>query len=85
MLLFGSAVLFVRGKTAYSFLELLGACCLVLVVVAHICEGLDVLPWMNWGLEHSAGHYVDLSGAVFGFTLFPVGYLLRALRTARKN
>jgi hypothetical protein len=26
---------------------------------------------MRWGLEHSIGHYLDLSGAVLGLTLFP--------------
>ena len=34
---------------------------------------------MHWGLEHSAGHYVDLVGAVLGLTLFPAGYFLHAL------
>jgi hypothetical protein len=36
-----------------------------------------LLGWV--GLEHSAGHYLDLSAAVLGFTLFPLGYLLHAL------
>ena len=31
------------------------------------------------GLEHSAGHYLDLWSAVLGLTLFPVGYLFHAL------
>ena len=38
-----------------------------------------LFPGMHWGLEHSAGHYVDLAAAVLGLALFPVGYLLQAL------
>lgn len=79
MLLLGSAVIFLRGKSAGSLLQLLGAACLMLVVLAHVCEALHLLPWMQWGLEQSAGHYLDLWSAVFGLTLFPTGYLLHAL------
>ena len=48
----GSVVLFRRGKTVSSFLQVLGATCLVVVVLTHVCEGLHLLPWMHWGLEH---------------------------------
>jgi len=81
MLFAGSAVLFSRGKTVCSFLQLLGAGCLVMVVLAHVSETLRLFPWMHWGLEHSAGHYLDLGSAVLGLTLFPIGYLFHALRT----
>ena len=56
MLFAGSAVLFFRGKTVCSFLQLLGAGCLVVVVLTHVSETLSLFPWMHWGLEHSAGH-----------------------------
>jgi len=79
MLLSGSVVLFLRGKTVSSFLQLLGAGCLVAVVLTHVCEALRLFPWMHWGLEHSVGHYLDLWSAVVALTLFPVGYLLYAL------
>jgi Ca2+/Na+ antiporter len=81
MLFAGSAVLFSRGKTVCSFLQLLGAGCLVMVVLTHVSETLHLFPWMHWGLEHSAGHYLDLGSAVLGLTLFPIGYLLHALRS----
>jgi len=81
MLFAGSAVLFFRGKTVWSFLQLLGAACLVVVVLAHVSEALSLFPWMHWGLEHSAGHYLDLGSAVLGLTFFPVGYLFHALRS----
>jgi hypothetical protein len=79
MLFSGSLVLILRGKAASSFLQLLGAGCLVLVVLTHVFEALHLFPWMHWGLEHSAGHYLDFSSAVLGLTLFPIGYLLHAL------
>lgn len=78
MLFYGSVVLLLRRRMPYSLLQFVGACGIALVVLAHICEGLHLLPWMKWGLEHSAGHYVDLSGAILAFTLFPLGYLLDA-------
>jgi hypothetical protein len=67
----------------FLFLQILGAGCLVVVVLTHICEALHLFPWMDWGLEDSVGHYVDLSSAVLGLTLFPVGYLLHALTGQR--
>jgi hypothetical protein len=79
MLLFGAGLWFLRGKTMYSVLQLVGAGCLVVVVLAHVSEGLHLFPWMHWGLKHSAGHYLDLSSAVLGLTLFPSGYLLHSL------
>jgi hypothetical protein len=53
----------------------------VIVALAHVFEALHLFPWMHWGLEASPGHYLDLSGAVLGLTLFPIGYLLHALAT----
>jgi len=79
MLFFGSIVLFTRRKATCSLLQLLGAGCLVAVVLAHICEALRLFPWMHWGLEHSVGHYLDFWGAALGLTLFPAGFLFDAL------
>jgi hypothetical protein len=78
-LLVGSAVLFIRARTPYSLLQLIGAGCLVLVVLTHVAEALHLFPSMGWGGEHSVGHYVDLASALFGATLFPTGYLLGAV------
>ena|ERR687885_434228 len=77
LLCFWSAVLFFRGKTLCAFLQLLGAACLVVVVLTHIFEALHLFPWMQWGSPQSAGHYLDFLSAVLGFTLFPLGYLCR--------
>ena len=75
----GSVLLFFRGKTVGSSLQLLGAGCLVVVVLTHLCEALHLFPWMHWGVGHSVGHYIDFWGAVLGVTLFPLGYLFHAL------
>jgi hypothetical protein len=83
MLLFGSVVLFFRGKTVSSVLQLLGAGCLVVVVLAHICEALHLFPSMHWGSEHSVGHYLDLWSAGLGLTLFPLGYFFDAFSHPR--
>jgi hypothetical protein len=79
MLFSGSIVLFFRGKTVWSLLQLLGAGCLLVVVLTHVSEALHLFPWMQWGLEHSMGHYLDFWTAVLGLTLFPIGYLLYAV------
>lgn len=78
LLFLGSVVVFLRGRSVRSLLQLLGSGCLVLVVLTHVCEGLQVLRWMHWGLQDSAGHYLDMSSAVLGLTLFPIGYVLSA-------
>ena len=79
MLFSGSIVLFLKGKTLWSLLQLLGAGCLVVVALIHVSEALRLFPWMHWGLEDSAGHYLDLWSAILGLTLFPVGYFFHAL------
>ncbi len=71
-----SLILFARSKNTGSFLQLMGAGCFVLVVLIHVCEGLGLLPWMQWGRPHSMGHYLDLVSAVLAVTLSPIGYWL---------
>jgi hypothetical protein len=46
MLVSGATLLFVRGKSIASLLQLLGAGLLLLVVLAHLCEALDLFPAM---------------------------------------
>jgi len=79
LLLIGSVIMWLRGKTLFQFMQLFGAGCLVVVVLTHLCEALRLFPTMHWGRQHSAGHYVDLAAAVLGVGLFPLGYLLQAL------
>jgi hypothetical protein len=75
----GSVVLFRRRNTVWSFLQLVGAGCLVVVGLCHVCEALHLYPWMHWGLKHGIGHYLDFWSCVVGLTLFPAGYLFHAL------
>jgi hypothetical protein len=75
----GSVVLFCRGKSVWSLLQLVGTGCLVVVVICHVSEGLHLFPRMHWGLKHGVGHYLDFWSAVLGLTLFPLGYLFYAL------
>src|SRR5438477_7762669 len=66
MLLAGSIVLFRSRRTVGSFLQLLGAGCLIVVAPTHVFEALHLFLWMHWGLEHSVGHYIDFWSAVLG-------------------
>src|SRR2546430_6013526 len=70
-----SLVSFVHGKAVGSLLQLLGAGCLVVVVLTHGCKALHLFPFMRWGSPHSLGHDLDLWSAVLGLTLCPLGYL----------
>jgi hypothetical protein len=51
----------------------------MVVMLTHIAEVFQLLPWMHWGSEHSLGHYLDFGSAVLGLTSFPLGYLIHAL------
>jgi hypothetical protein len=75
----GSVVSFLRHSKTSSLLQLVGAGCLLVMVVTHIFEALDLLRFMGWGRERTLGHYVDLLSAGLGLTLFPAGHLLQAV------
>jgi len=68
---------FARRRNVWAAVQLTGAAGLAVVVVAHVCEALHLLPWFGWGQDHSVGHYIDLSSAILGLTLLPVGYVFR--------
>jgi hypothetical protein len=75
----GSVFLYSKAKSLPSLAQLIGAACLLFVVLTHVCEALNLFPAVGWGLERSVGHYLNFWSAILGFTLFPVGYLLHAL------
>lgn len=77
----GIARWFLAGKEGVLNPATRGWGCVVVVVLTHLFEALQVLPWMRWGEQHSVGHYVDLSSAILALTLFPIGYWLQALKT----
>jgi hypothetical protein len=69
-LLLGFSILRVaRARTRSAWLQLLGAGCLLIVVLTHVAEALHILPSMGWGEPHSVGHYTDLVSALLGVTL----------------
>ena len=78
-LLLLSVSLFSKRRSTPALLQFLGAGCLVVVPLAHICEAFGLFPWMGWGLPYSVGHYLDLVSASLGLTLFPIGCLWRTL------
>ena len=71
------------GASVGEYLTLLGAGCVIVVILTHVCERFHLLPWMGWGLEHSAGHYLDLYAAVLAIGSLPAGLLLWA--TAKRR
>src|SRR5262249_52108123 len=64
-----------RKVTIWRLLQLIGAGCLVVVVLTHVAETFKLFPIMGWGLPTSPGHYLDLISAVLGCTLLPLGFL----------
>jgi hypothetical protein len=79
LLFVGAVILCSRKRSLSSWLQLIGSAGLIMVVVTHFAEAFDLIPWMHWGAEGSAGHYLDLGSALMGLTLFPIGYLAHAL------
>ena len=75
----GSFLLLGRHRSAATLVLAVGAVSVLVVILAHVCEALHLMPWMQWGMEHSAGHYVDLVCAALGLTLFPLGYFAHAI------
>lgn len=58
MLLSGSLVLFLKERTTFSLLPLLGAGCLVLVILAHVSEAVHLFSWTGWGRERTGNRKV---------------------------
>jgi uncharacterized membrane protein len=70
-----SAIAVARERTWWSFLQLLGACLLTAVVLAHVAETFELFPSMGWGRSDTMGHYIDLVSALSGSILLPTGYI----------
>lgn len=85
ILLAWSVDLFFKRRTLGSALQLLGTACLLVVGLTHVAEALHLFLFMNWGNERSAGHYLDLSSAILGVTLSPLGFLLRVRANRRQG
>lgn len=56
----------------------LGGClCLVVVVLTHAAERLNIFPSMGWGQPNSPGHYLDLISAISGVALLLAAVISR--------
>lgn len=86
-LLAWSVAAFARNRARALLLQIGGACCLLVVVAAHVFEARQMFGFMGWGEPHSAGHYVDLSAAILGLTLIAAACMaqLRASRSGRRS
>ncbi len=80
LLLLGSVVALVAGRTTARLFWLFGSLCLTVVVVAHVAEAMRWLPSMGWGRPDSVGHYIDLTAAISG-----VCFLMTALALTRRR
>jgi formate hydrogenlyase subunit 3/multisubunit Na+/H+ antiporter MnhD subunit len=63
-----------RSETVWRLFLLAGVACLIIVGLTHIAETFRIFPSMGWGLRNSAGHYLDLVSAIFGFTFLVLGF-----------
>src|SRR5215475_8612504 len=82
VLLIRTASFICHQPNAARVLQLCGSACLMIVVLTHIAEGLQVLSFMGWGEINSVGHYLDLSSLALGVMLLSVGYLMASRRAS---
>jgi hypothetical protein len=75
-----SGTVFAERRSLLAFLLLAGSGCLMIMVLTHVCEALDLFPSMRFGEADSAGHYLDLTSAVLGVALLLAGLILRRVR-----
>ena len=66
---------FVRTGAIASLLELIGAAGWAMLGITHLCEALYIFPTMQWGVEGSPGHYLNLTSFAVGL-LLPLGFVL---------
>jgi hypothetical protein len=81
--LVASAIAVAKERTWWSLLQLLGACLLAIVVLAHVAETFGLFASMGWGRFDTMGHYIDLVSALCGSILLPAGYIGRRVRAKR--
>jgi hypothetical protein len=67
--------------TAARRLVLAGFSCLLVMVLTHVAESLQLFPGMGWGLPNSPGHYLDLFSAVGGVALLVTAGVLWLLHS----
>jgi len=74
ILLARSIVLVSRTRSRAAVFQLVGACFLGVVVLAHFAEGLPVFPGLGWGRPNSVGHDIDFVSFAAG-----IGFLIASM------
>lgn len=77
-----ATILFVwsmMGKTkgSWHYIQVIGAALLMVVGLVHVFEATHTFTFMHWGSPHSVGHYIDLTSATFGISLFIIASAYR--------
>jgi hypothetical protein len=70
----------VSAPTVTNVLSVLGAGSLLVMVLTHIAEALNLFPVMGWGQRHSLGHYLDLASVYAGIAFLVAAALCPLLR-----
>src|SRR5258708_4832592 len=81
----GWAVMLARVRTGWRLVQVLGSCCLLIVVATRFAERFDWFAGLGWGRPDSFGHYLDLCSAILGLIFLPLGYALARRRKSRRG
>jgi hypothetical protein len=68
------------APTVTNVFTLLGATSLLVMVLTHVAEALNLFPTMGWGQRHSVGHYLDLVSVYAGIAFLVAASLCPLLR-----
>lgn len=71
---------FINAPSVAGALPVLGAGSLLVMVLTHIAEALNLFPAMGWGQRHSPGHYLDLTSVYAGIAFLVAASLCPLLR-----
>jgi hypothetical protein len=73
---------FLKHRRQADVVQLFGLALLLVMVLTHVAEYLQLLKAMRWGHPDSIGHYLDLTSAVGGLGLLCCAI---AMKLARKG
>jgi hypothetical protein len=71
---------FAGAPTVSGLFPVLGAGSLLIMVLTHIAEALQLFPAMGWGQRQSPGHYLDLLSVYVGIAFLVAAALCPLLR-----
>ena len=85
VLLIRTASAVLHQPTASRVLQLCGSVALMIVVLTHIAEALNLFTFMGWGQPNSMGHYLDLWSLALGIVFLLVGHLMARRQKANPS